>query len=37
LENDKYKKQTPAMTAGLTDHIWTIEEWATFPAKITKL
>lgn len=37
LENGKYKKQTPAMSAGLTDHIWTIEEWATFPAKITKL
>lgn len=37
LENGKYKKQTPAMSAGLTDHIWSIEEWATFPAKFTKL
>jgi hypothetical protein len=37
LEKGKYKKQTPAMAAGLSDHIWTMEEWATFPAKITKL
>jgi len=29
-----YRPQTPAMAAGLTDHIWTMEEWGTFPAII---
>ncbi|PWR71751.1 hypothetical protein ACKUB1_15980 [Methanospirillum stamsii] len=24
-------KRTPAMAAGLTDHVWTIEEWIRFP------
>ena len=24
---------TPAMSAGLTDHVWTIREWLTFPAR----
>ncbi len=27
-----YQQRTPAMAAGLTDHIWTIQEWATRPA-----
>ena len=27
-----YKQQTPAMVAGLTDHIWTTEEWVTSPS-----
>ena len=27
-----YQQRTPAMVAGLTDHIWTIQEWATYPA-----
>jgi len=27
----QYRQRTPAMVAGLTDHIWTIREWATFP------
>ena len=31
--NGTYGPQTPAMAAGLTDHIWTMEEWSTFPAK----
>lgn len=26
-------KRTPAMAAGLTDHIWSTMEWATFPAR----
>jgi IS1 family transposase len=26
-----YLKQTPAMAAGLTDHVWSIAEWATYP------
>jgi len=28
----QYQQRTPAMAAGLTDHIWTIREWATYPA-----
>ena len=24
--------QTPAMAAHLTDHVWTLQEWITFPA-----
>jgi len=28
----EYEQRTPAMAAGLTDHIWTIREWATYPA-----
>jgi IS1 family transposase len=28
----QYQHRTPAMAAGLTDHIWTIQEWATYPA-----
>jgi IS1 family transposase len=24
-------RRTPAMAAGLTDHIWTLKEWCTFP------
>ena len=24
--------QTPAMAAGLTDHVWSLWEWLTFPA-----
>jgi IS1 family transposase len=27
----RYRQRTPALAAGLTDHIWTIKEWATFP------
>jgi len=27
-----YEQRTPAMAAGLTDHVWTIREWATYPA-----
>jgi hypothetical protein len=25
-------RRTPAMAAGLTDHVWTLKEWCTFPA-----
>jgi len=24
--------RTPAMSAGLTDHVWTLREWLTFPS-----
>ena len=29
---NQYQQRTPAMAAGLTDHIWTTQEWATYPA-----
>jgi IS1 family transposase len=28
----EYQPRTPAMAAGLTDHVWTIREWAAYPA-----
>lgn len=28
----QYEQRTPAMAAGLADHIWTIQEWATCPS-----
>ena len=28
----QYQPRTPAMVAGLTDHVWTIKEWVTWPA-----
>jgi len=27
-----YQQRTPAMAAGLTDHVWSIREWAMYPA-----
>jgi IS1 family transposase len=27
-----YRKRTPAMAAGLADHVWSLKEWLTFPA-----
>jgi IS1 family transposase len=28
----RYRQRTPAMAAGLTDHIWSLEEWLLFPS-----
>lgn len=28
----RYRQRTPAMAAGLTDHVWSLEEWLVFPA-----
>ena len=28
----QYQQRTPAMAAGLTEHVWTIREWTTDPA-----
>ena len=28
----KYEARTPAMAAGLADHVWTIREWANYPS-----
>jgi IS1 family transposase len=27
----RYRRRTPAMAAGLTDHVWSLEEWLLFP------
>ena len=29
----QYEPRTPAVVAGLTDHVWTIQEWATYPSR----
>jgi hypothetical protein len=31
-EGGRGRKRTPAMAAGLADHVWTMEEWVTRPA-----
>ncbi len=31
-EDGRWRRRTPAMAAGLADHIWTLREWLTFPA-----
>ena len=28
-----WQARTPAMAAGLADHVWSLEEWLTYPAK----
>ena len=28
----RYRQRTPAMAAGLTEHVWTLEEWLLFPS-----
>jgi IS1 family transposase len=33
-EDGNYRPQTPAMVAGLADHVWSIREWAVFPTAI---
>jgi hypothetical protein len=27
-----WQQRRPAMSAGLTDHVWQLSEWLTFPA-----
>jgi hypothetical protein len=27
-----YRQRTPAMAAGLTDHVWSLREWLTYPS-----
>jgi len=29
-----YRNRTAAIAAGLADHVWTLSEWLTFPAKL---
>ena len=30
-QNDRWLSRTPAMAAGLTDHIWSLREWLSYP------
>jgi len=30
-QNDRWLSKTPAMVAGLTDHIWSLREWLSYP------
>ncbi|MBI4778754.1 hypothetical protein HY792_07550, partial [Candidatus Desantisbacteria bacterium] len=30
---ETYNKRTLSMMAGLSNHVWTVQEWATFPVK----
>jgi hypothetical protein len=31
-EDGRWQQRTPAMAAGLADHVWSLEEWISFPA-----
>jgi len=31
-----YRQRTPAMAAGLTDHVWTLKEWLSRPAAVQR-
>ena len=31
-EDQRWQPRTPAMAAGLADHVWSLKEWLTFPA-----
>jgi IS1 family transposase len=30
--NSRWQSRTPAMAAGLADHVWSLKEWLTYPA-----
>ena len=32
-EGGPWRGRTPAMAAGLADHVWSLEEWIQYPAK----
>ncbi len=32
-ERGRWQKRTPAMAAGLADHVWSVSEWAAYPAR----
>ena len=31
-ERGRWQRRTPAMAAGLSDHVWSLREWGGFPA-----
>ena len=33
-EAGRRQPRTPALAAGLADHVWTLKEWLTYPAKL---
>ena len=35
-EDGRSRRRTPAMAAGLTDHVWSLREWLSFPAVQSK-
>jgi hypothetical protein len=32
VREGEYERRTPAMAAGLADHVWTLQEWLSYPA-----
>jgi hypothetical protein len=34
--NGRWDQRTPAMAAGLTDHIWSLQEWLTLPSVVQR-
>ncbi len=32
-DGGRWRARTPAMAAGLADHVWSLREWLTYPAK----
>jgi IS1 family transposase len=36
VEKNRYQQRTPAMAAGLTDHIWSISEWLSRPSFVQR-
>jgi hypothetical protein len=32
-EHGRWRKRTPAMAAGLTDHVWSVSEWLNYPTR----
>jgi len=32
-DDGSWRQRTPAMAAGLASHVWTLQEWLTYPAK----
>jgi len=32
-DEDSWMPRTPAMAAGLANHVWTLHEWLTYPAR----
>ena len=32
-QDETWQARTPAMSAGLADHVWSLREWLTYPAK----
>jgi hypothetical protein len=32
-QDGRYEHRTPAMAAGLADHVWSLQEWITYPAR----